>query len=330
METVTARLRVGDYSQTVTIEPKMRPELVAARAQVQLPEYLQLPGEIRRDIRGGTLAAVDGSVARVEAEASRPLADAAINAVSVPVTNASFTSENVNVAAPGRAMALTWRDQDGLSGREPFQLLLQSTEDERPSVASQELPRQAVLLESEQVNFNALAADDFGVKRIGMSWRSLDNSLAAPLEGEKLLSPGGPDKSSLQCAATFSAKALGIPAQPIEVRLWAEDYLPGRPRVYSAPHIFFVLTAEEHAIWITDQLSKWHRAALDVRDREMQLHETNKGLREMTPEELADEELRNQLRAQSALKPIMVASYHRLPRSANNCCVRRRAIPRLG
>lgn len=300
MEPVTARLRVGDYSQTITIEPKMRPELVAASAHVKLPDYLELPGEIRRDIRGGTLAAVDGSVARVEAEASRPLQDATIDAVSVPVNNASFMSEAVAISAPANAMELAWRDKDGLSGREPFELMVQSIEDERPSVASQELPRQAVLLETEQVNFNALAADDFGVKRIGMSWRSLDTSLAKPLEGEKLLSPGGPDKSSVQCAATFSAKALDIPAQPIEVRLWAEDYLPGRPRVYSAPHIFYVLTAEEHAIWITDQLSKWHRASLDVRDREMQLHETNKRLRALTPEELADEELRNQLRAQSA------------------------------
>ena len=60
-----------------------------------------------------------------------------------------------------------------------------------------------------------------------------------------------------------------------------------------------MLTPEEHAVWITDQLSKWHRASLDVRDREMQLHETNKKLREMTPEQLADDEMREQLRTQA-------------------------------
>ncbi len=299
-ETVHARLRVGDYSQQVTIEPKLRPELVAASAQVKLPDYLQLPAELRRDIRGGTLSAVDGSVARIEAEASRPLEAAAINARDVPVTSTSFHSETVPVSAPTSAMQLTWRDKDGLTGREPFDVLVQSVEDERPSVAAQDLPRQAVLLESEQVNFTALAADDFGVKRIGMSWRSLDPSAPKPVVGEKLLSPGGPDKNSLQCGATFSAQALDIPAQPIEVRLWAEDYLPDRQRVLSPPHIFYVLTADEHAIWITDQLSKWHRASLDVRDREMQLHETNKRLRAMSAEELADEELREQLRTQAA------------------------------
>ena len=43
------------------------------------------------------------------------------------------------------------------------------------------------------------------------------------------------------------------------------------------------MNAEQHAVWITDQLSKWHRQSLLVRDREMQLFETNKQLRELTP-----------------------------------------------
>ena len=106
----------------------------------------------------------------------------------------------------------------------------------------------------------------------------------------------------MQVPATFSATALGIEAQPLEVRLWVEDYMPDRERVYSPPHILFVLTPEQHAIWITNQLSKWHRASLDVRDKEMQLHATNKKLRAMTPEELADEEMRGELRRQASLE----------------------------
>ncbi len=47
-------------------------------------------------------------------------------------------------------------------------------------------------------------------------------------------------------------------------------------------------------------MSKWHRASLDVRDREMRLHERNKQIREMTPEQLADEEMRKELRKQAA------------------------------
>src|SRR5207245_10534589 len=94
------------------------------------------------------------------------------------------------------------------------------------------------------------------------------------------------DEASLQISGTFSAKSLGIEPQPVQVRMFAADYFPGRARVYSAPYTFYVLNAEQHAIWLTEQLSKWHRHSLEVRDREMQLHETNKQLRALSAEEL--------------------------------------------
>ena len=300
-QVVNAKLRIGDFEQAIEFEPKMRPELVEAMAQVKLPSYLGLSNAIERDVRGGTLAVVDGSTAKVQAVASRELDSAKINEAAVVVTEAKFASEQVAVTEKSDKLKLEWRDKDGLAGRAPFDLLVTPTPDEAPSIASQEFPRQAVVLDSEQINFNALAADDFGIKNVGISWRGLDDKLIEhPAKGEKLLRAGGPDQSSIQSPGTFSAKQLGIDPQPIEVRLWAEDYLPGRERVYSPPHILFVLTPEDHAIWITDQLSKWHRASLDVRDREMQLHETNKRLRAMSEEELADDEMREQLRTQAA------------------------------
>lgn len=321
---IPLKLRVGDYSQIVKIEPKYRPELVSATAQVQLPEYLGRPEPFAQDVRSGTLTAVDGSLAIIEAAASRPLRSATIDGEEVAVNLESFSSASLSIAsnntAPAEAintgeehevaatdagvkLAMTWLDHDGLAGREPFELALKPAVDEMPSVVGQDLPRQAVVLDSEQINFQALAADDFGIKKIGMSWKGLDDRLVAqPASGEKVLSAGGPYSSSMQVPGTFSAQALGIPAQPIEVRLWAEDYNPNHERVESVPHILYVLTAEEHAIWITSQLSKWHRASLDVRDKEMQLHEANKRLRAMTPEELADEEMRNELRRQASLE----------------------------
>lgn len=298
---VNAKLVVGDYYQTLEIEPKMRPELVEASAQVKLPEYLQLNEPQQRDVRSGTLAAVEGSTAVVQAVASRDLASATINERTVEVKATTFNSKPVSLAKETDKLTLQWYDKDGLAGRAPFDLVVASVPDEQPSIASQEFPRQAVVLDSEQINFAALAADDFGVKRMGISWKGLDDRLQnQPAQGEKVLSSGGPDQSSINAPATFSAKQLGIEAQPLEVRLWVEDYLPGRDRVYSPPHILYVLTPAEHAIWMTEQLSKWHRASLDVRDREMALHETNKKLRAMSPEELDDDKLRDELRAQAA------------------------------
>ena len=291
-------VRVGDFYQNVTLDPKIRPELVTAEASVTLPEYLQITEPAQRDVRGGTLSVVEGSTAKVAATASRELDSASINTKPVSVKKASFASNQVNVQDVDK-MLLEWKDHNGLAGREPFELAIRPLIDEAPSVVTQEFPRQAVLLDSEQLNFRALSADDFGVKRIGMTWRGLDDRLTTPAQGEKVLAVGGPDQSSVQVPATFSAQSLGIEPQPVAVKLWVEDYLPGRERVYSSEHIFFVLTPEEHAIWVTNEMSKWHRAALDVRDREMRLHARNKQLRAMSEAELADDAMRNELRKQA-------------------------------
>lgn len=300
---VSIRLRVGDYAQVIRVEPKLRPELIGAVASVRLPGYLERPEPYEQDVRSGALSVVEGSQATISATASRELETASINATTVPVTQATFSSTPIDLGQEPQQMSLWWQDHDGLAGREPFGLSLKPTVDEFPSIVSQDLPRQAVVLDTEQINFQALAADDFGIKRIGVSWKGLDDRLVTqPAQGERLLSAGGPQQTSMQVPATFSAVSLGIAPQPIEVRLWSEDYYPGRERSVTPPHILFVLTAEEHAIWITSQLSKWHRASLDVRDKELQLHEANKRLRQMPVEELADEQMREELHRQASLE----------------------------
>ena len=60
-----------------------------------------------------------------------------------------------------------------------------------------------------------------------------------------------------------------------------------------------MLNAEQHAIWLTEQLSKWHRQSLDVRDRELQLFEVNKQLRELSADQLNQPETRKQIESQS-------------------------------
>jgi hypothetical protein len=298
---VDLRVRVGDFSQQVRVEPKLRPELTSASAHVRLPAYLERTDDYDQDVRSGSFSVVEGSQITLSATASRELANARINGSAVPVNKDSFTSPAALLGQEVLQFELSWVDFDGLAGSEPFSLSLTPSVDEFPSILSQDLPRQAVVLDSEQINFQALAADDFGIKRIGIAWNSIDErQLAQPAVGEKILSAGSPLSTSMQVPATFSAADLGIAPQPIEVRLWTEDYFPGRERSYTPAHVLFVLTAEEHAIWISSQLSKWHRASLEVRDQEMQLHEGNKRLRAMSGEELADDTMREELRRQAS------------------------------
>ncbi len=159
-----------------------------------------------------------------------------------------------------------------------------------------------MLLDSEVIAFQVLATDDFGVKRVGIEWRALDEGNGKPESGEKIIGGGSPTSESLELAATFSAVDQQVRSQSIALRVFAEDYLPGRERSYSPEAIFDVLSADQHAIWITSQLSRWQQMSLDARDRELQLYETNKELRAMTDQQLQRPEIQNRLARQAQLE----------------------------
>jgi hypothetical protein len=293
-------VRIGDARQQVRIEPTLRPELTSVTAAVTLPAYLHRSGIVQKDVRGGAVSLVEGSTAEFSATATRELRAAQVDGKAQAPSGASIKSPATPVRGP-RKMEFRWQDTFGLEGKEPFVLAITGREDEAPSLACEDLPRQRVVLDSELLSFKIRAQDDFGVKQIGLEWQGVDNPVVAtPAKGERVLAAGGHDKESMEISGTFSAKSLGIEPQPVQVRMFAEDYFPGRQRVYSPPYTFYVLNPEQHAIWLTEQLSKWHRHSLEVRDREMQLHETNKQLRAMTADELDRPETRRKIEVQAA------------------------------
>lgn len=293
---------VGDAVEAVLIEPMLRPELGEVVAHVALPAYLERPGTVAKDARGGSVSLVKGARATFTATAGRELAAARVDGAATAPRGAEITSPEVTVDGP-RDLVFEWTDRFGLAGKDPFTLKVAGRDDEAPTMLVEDLPRQKVILDSELLRFKVRAQDDFGVRRVGLEWQGIDRKAGASLAaGDRVLAAGGPAREALEVDGTFSAKAMGIEAQPIALRVFVEDYLPGRPRVVSAPYILFVLTPEQHAIWLTEQLSKWHRQSLEVRDREMQLHETNKQLRALAADELDRPENRKKLDAQAGLE----------------------------
>ncbi len=293
-------VRIGDLSKRVRVQPMLRPELASIGADVVLPEYLGRTQPQHKDVRGGTISLVKGSSATFTATASRPLESARVDGQPLSPQKEKIVSPSMSVEE-SRKVEFVWRDAHHLEGKEPFTLTINSREDEAPSLSAEDLPRQKVVLDSEALNFKVRAQDDFGVKQVGIDWQGIDTTnFKNPAKGERILAAGGADKEQLELAGTFSATSLGIEPQPIQVRLFAEDYFPGRERVYSPTYTFYVLNAEQHAIWVTEMLSKWHRQSLEVRDKEMALHETNKALREMSPSELDQPENRKKIEGQAA------------------------------
>jgi len=293
-------VRVGDSRQRVFVDPTHRPELTAVMADVNLPAYLGREKPATKDVRGGAVSLVKGSIARFIATASRDLADAKVDGAPRTPTGPEVQSPETPVDV-SRTMEFRWTDALGLAGKAPFALAIAGREDEAPTLSCEGLPRQKVILDSEMLSFKVRAHDDFGVHRVGLEWHGVeDPNVKTPASGEKILAAGGNDKEVLDLPGTFAAKGLGIEPQAITLRVFAEDYKPGRPRVYSPPYTLFVLDPQQHAIWLTEQLSKWHRLALEVRDREMQLHETNRQIRALSEDDLNRPETRRRVENQAA------------------------------
>jgi hypothetical protein len=300
IDNTTATITVGDWSSEVRIVPKLRPELATLAADVKLPEYLGRPEPLERDVRGGGVTLVKGSRATFTAGANRPLARASVDGKPVNPAEDKIVAGEYAISDPQK-IELQWQDKYGLAGREPFTISITAEEDAPPNVTCDDMPRRKVILDSEQIVFHVTGRDDFGVEQIGMEWKGVDDQLVEkPAKGEQLLAPGAHDKSQVDVQGTFTATSLGIEPQPVEVRIFVTDYFPGRKRVYSPPYLLYVLDANQHAIWITEQMSKWHRQALEVRDREMRLYETNKQLRELSPEELDQPQNRKLVENQAA------------------------------
>jgi hypothetical protein len=297
-------LRIGDARETIHIEPMLRPELTSIEGAVQLPEYLGLPDAQKKDARGGALSLVKGSHVTFTAAANRPLKAANANRIAVTTKGDSFTTGQLSVDEV-QNVKLDWRDEHGLTCKEPFQLSIIAIDDEAPQLACEDLPRGRVVLDTEQLVFKVRARDDFGIKQVGMTWKGVPfDMVEKPAEGESVLAAGGHDKAVLDLQGTFTASSLGIEPQPIEVRIFATDYYPNRKPSFTAPFLLYVLNAEQHAIWVTEQLAKWHRQSLEIRDRELQLYETNKELRSLSAEELNRPETRHRIENQATAERV--------------------------
>ena len=302
-------LAAGDARQRVRLAAVHRPELTGIEAEVVLPGYLQRPGSRRQDIRGGMIAPVKGSSVSIVATASRELASATVDGSAVPPSGKQVRTP-ARVVDGEDKVSLSWRDADGLEAAAPLELVIAGRADEPPMVVMLDVPQtRGILLETDTLKFKVAARDDFGIRRVGLEWEGLTEAFpstapagdAAALEkGERVLQGGGGDVESVDAAATFCPDALGIRPQPIALRAFAEDYMPGRGRAVSSPLVLYVVDRAEHALVLNTRLQQFRQQASEVRDREMGLLATNKELRKLPAEQLLAPETRGRLEAQAA------------------------------
>lgn len=300
-ESCAMDVRIGDLRKTVDVTVATRPELQNLTARIRLPNYLQYSREVETDVRGGVVSILKGSVASIAAEISRNLTAATVSGQPARITEARIETDAIEVAET-QTLPIEWTDHLGLSAREAFPLMIRAVEDEGPNVSLQQLDAQPVVLASDVVSFDLQATDDFGLQEIGLEWKGIPNPLRNPNpeDGDKIVAKGAPEEQSFSTQATFCAERDGVRPQSLEMRAYAEDYKPGRGRVYSPTFVVHVLTPEEHAIWITNQLRRWASLADDVYEEEMRLHDVNRALRRMAPDEINDAKTRRKVEQQAA------------------------------
>lgn len=334
----TVIFHVGDAVHAMKVEPIQRPSVKAVAATVTPPAYLAIPEQTvdlsngvlsavegsrvriklttNRALASATfgptraLQAADAEAAPavppVPASAVPPPTPAPAPPPYTPLTGA-LTMQGSDSLTPdfevGKVpfeIPFSWQDQYGLAGEAGFRLRVDALGDAAPACYLQGMERQKVMLPPETVDFEVLAEDDFGIKLAGFEWSGefTKPSGEAPAKGEIKLVEGASQQQRQARAGAFSPKAFGIAPQKITLRGFAEDYFPGRGRVYSEPVTIYVLTTDEHAQLLKSQFDRVITEFEDLARREEgQLDETQR-LDDLKGEDLQTEENRKRLAAQ--------------------------------
>ena len=302
-EDTTLQLRVGDVRRSLTLQPRPRPELTRLRARLKLPAYLQYQTQPEIEVRGGAVSLLQGADVQFHLESLRPLTHATQNGAPQPVIDGHLITTRQPVPTSPQLLEFQWTDELGLSPRDPLKLNLQPVADAAPRIVARRESLEQVVLDTEVIALDLNASDDFGLRQLGLSWKPLATgvaqSSALPAAGEKIAAAGAPETRQMEARATFCAAREGIAPQSLELRAWAEDYLPDRERSHSAVFVLHVLNATDHALWLTQQMGKWLDVARETYEREQQLHQTNQELRELSAAELDQPQNRRKIAQQA-------------------------------
>ena len=279
-------LRAGDDKEKIHIRPLPRPELLSLDASVQLPQYLKYEEPLIRDGRSGKIAVLAGSRVRLVATISREIGEGRYGEKVAEIDASSLKTEWFSVDAD-QNIKLGWTDIHGLQSKEPFHLQLDPVDDNAPSVQARTSLDDRILLEDEVATFDIFAKDDYGIRQVGLEWgNEVEQDTTPSSKGWKPVTAGNPQEREINAKAAFRPKSEGLIPQTIQIRAFAEDYLPGRSRSYSEPFTLHILSNEEHALWVSEQLHEWRRRAIETYETELELNQRNKDIRKLASEEL--------------------------------------------
>ncbi|GAA5483421.1 hypothetical protein [Haloferula sargassicola] len=311
------RVEIGDAIHKILVTPSLRPTITRSAATLDYPDYLQRPQE-KIALATGTLRAVKGSKVSFSVESDRALTAAvagpvvpleassdpldSLSVAEMEIHGAEATTLPIDVRDTSLRVPLQWTDSLGLSGASGFELRIEAVPDESPTVYTEGLSGTRAMLATETLDFTATAADDFGLREIGIEWQGEPSHPGADdrAEGSLTLQQGAPDLGRAGVPVAFSPEAYGIRPQKLTIRVYATDYLPDRGRVYSQPLTIYILTLEEHAQMLKNRFDRAIGELEDLARRERNLYEENQRLERMDAAQLRSPESLERLSQQEA------------------------------
>ena len=218
--------------------------------------------------------------------------------LKLAVAGNTLTSEPVALDRFRATIPFTWTDVKNLDGDTSFDVKITTSSDLAPFSYLQGVERTVIILAEETVTFEVLNEDDFGLKEIGIEWQGefTQPTDQEPAKGEMALKKGSPSDSRLMEEVLFSPQTHGIVPQKLVLAAYAEDFKPGRGRVYSEPITIFILTRDEHAQIIKSDFDRLINELEGVASKEQNNLDKNERLDKLNDaEQLQGEEAQDKL-----------------------------------
>jgi hypothetical protein len=314
--TIAATIAYPDYLQQPARQADLRTGALSTVEGSKVSFHLDLSRSIKSAAMGPARAPKDG-FGRVTQQAAADPADPVdptapvvpavplgplepAEQVALNVAGKAISTPPVVIGKRSLELPFAWTDELGLQGESGFNVRVEALEDAAPTAYIQGVDRNKVILAPDTVEFEVLGEDDFGVKEIGIAWEGEFTKAtdAVPAKGDMRLTGGAHDARRLNHMASFSPGALGISPQRLKLRAYIEDYLPGRPRVYSEPITLLILTPDEYAQMLKADFDKIIGELEDINRKELSLLDENERLEKLDPEALQNEENKERLQKQ--------------------------------
>ena len=322
----TLTISAYDFSKEITIKPVHRPAISEIYANITMPEYLKHE-DLNFEVQGNSFEVIEGSKYTITGKMSNELESVQVFKDLVELTDSilEFTSlsfilnagdvvrttdtsvlaelnltlkvDGVNfetkASSPDQkeGLFLTWKDKNGFTQKEPFELSITPVVDEPPYVDAQNMSRSFALLVSENVVFPIKSEDNFGVKYIKAEYEVQGSGNQNFSKTYKVdVKEGSHDSKKLEAQLIFSPNQLGIPkSSTVKLRILTNDYLPGRKDIQSPEYKIYILSKEEHAKLIQERFESLTAKMEGIAMQEDDNMQKNIMTSEMSPDELNSE-----------------------------------------